>query len=97
MEHDEIEPGAVAVNLPESDSRGGLRSVAHDINGALNNISLNLELLDRADRAASGGDGIPEGSRERYMANLRRAVAKISEIVSSRLVPPGRSGSAPGD
>jgi signal transduction histidine kinase len=94
MEHDEIEPGAVAPKVPEADSRGALRTVAHDINGALNNISLNLELLDRA---AAAGDGIPEESRQRYMGNLRRAVAKISEIVSSRLVPLARPGSEPGD
>ena len=89
MEHDESKSGAPATSAPGTEARSELRAVAHDINGALNTIALNLELLDRA---AAAGDSAPEGSRERYMGNLRRAVATIGQIVSARLLPLDRAG-----
>jgi signal transduction histidine kinase len=90
MERDEIKPEEPTTpSLPGADPRGELRAIAHDINGALNTIALNLELLERA---AGAGDSTPEGARERYMGNLRRAVATIGQIVSARLLPHDRSG-----
>ncbi len=83
MDQGEENPLASGGDEPR-DLRKDLRGVAHDINGALNNLALNLELLDRS---TAQGAVAPEGARERYFASLRRAVDKIGEIVSQRLLP----------
>ncbi len=71
------------------DFEARLRSVAHDINGALNTLALNLELLDRATAAArdAGEEESPEAARERCLASLRRATDQIQRIVSQQLLP----------
>lgn len=75
-------------NLPgdgEGQNRASLatlRELAHDMNGALNNLALNLELLERAMR----NEGAPAPACERYFANLRRALEQLTRIVGSQLV-----------
>ena len=66
-----------------------LRGIAHDLNGALNTLALNVELLDRS-KANSVGSEEDELARARYLASLRRAVREIQEIVEQRLSPLGR-------
>lgn len=64
-----------------------LRRVAHDINGALNTLALNIELLDRATaKGGEGSDGAGDAARQRCLASLRRAVDEIQQIVGRRLV-----------
>ncbi len=76
-------------NLPDDGegqnraSLATLRELAHDMNGALNNLALNLELLERAMR----GEGNPAPECERYFANLRRALEQLTQIAGSRLLP----------
>jgi hypothetical protein len=78
----------------EAESEGGprdlalqLRRVAHDINGALNTLVLNLELLDRATATRdAAAEGARSGARERSLASLRRAVSEIQKIVGGRLL-----------
>ncbi|MEO7794302.1 MAG: hypothetical protein ABIV06_05960 [Thermoanaerobaculia bacterium] len=82
-----------AKDAPSANPREGLRAVAHEINGALNTIALNLELLERV---AMAGDGAAEGARERYMTHARRGVSAISQIVTLKLLPLAGSGGAPG-
>lgn len=66
-----------------------VRAIAHDLNGALNNVALNVELLDAA--TASGREaGFDADSRARALANLRRAVREIQGIVECRLLQVGR-------
>lgn len=75
------DPGAVA-------SDRSLQRVAHDINGALNSLALNIELLDRATAFGSAADDEARAAaRERCLAALRRAVAEIQQIVAHRLSP----------
>lgn len=84
MEQDEERSAMPAAPEPRQDLRKSLRGVAHDINGALNNLALNLELLDRS---TAPGSTAPEGARERSLASLRRAVDTIGQIVHQRLLP----------
>lgn len=89
--------GATAAKPPDpagAESEGGakraaVRGIAHSINGALNSLALNVELLDRctANRVGSEED---ELARARYLASLRRAIREIQEIVEQRLGPLGR-------
>lgn len=72
----------------ESDNaplRDPVRNIVHGLNGALNNLSLNIELLDKL--AAAGDD---EARRTRYLASLRRAAREIQEIVERQILPLGR-------
>ena len=80
-----------------------LRRVAHDINGALNTLVLNIELLGRAMEADeadpdTGRDASERAARELRLATLRRAAGEIQHIVRERLVPlaGGDSGSGRG-
>lgn len=74
-----------------------LRRIGHDINGALNTLALNIELLDRATAAAGGAGESPEqAARQRSLEALRRAVAEIQRIVALRLVPLADSGADAG-
>ena len=81
-----------ASSAPESEGpsrglEGELRRVAHDINGALNTLALNIELLDRATaKGGEGSDGAGDAARQRCLASLRRAVDEIQQIVGRRLV-----------
>ena len=69
--------------------RAALHGIAHSINGALNTLALNVELLDRsaANRVGSEED---ELARTRYLTSLRRAIGEIQAIVELRLSPLGR-------
>ena len=69
--------------------RATVRGIAHSLNGALNTLALNVELLDRsaANRVGTEEDEI---ARARYLAGLRRAIREIQEIVEQRLSPLGR-------
>ena len=69
--------------------RAAVRGIAHSINGALNTLALNVELLDRsaANRVGSEED---ELARTRYLTSLRRAIGEIQAIVELRLSPLGR-------
>ncbi|MEO8275393.1 MAG: hypothetical protein ABI639_04195 [Thermoanaerobaculia bacterium] len=82
---------------PESRTLGALsssvRSIAHDINGSLNNLSLNIELLERSSRNSCGTE-LELASRERSLASLRRAMGQIREVVEQRLLPLGRAPEA---
>lgn len=72
----------------------GLHRVAHDINGALNTLALNIELLDRATASGSSADDETRAAaRDRSLAALRRAVVEIQQIVTLRLAP-GATGTA---
>ncbi len=68
-----------------------VRGIAHDLNGALNNLALNVELIDAA-TAGGSDDAADAASRARSLANLRRAVREIQSIVEQRLLPLGRPG-----
>ena len=65
--------------------RDPVRDIVHGLNGALNNLILNIELLDRL---AGGGDDSER--RARYLASLRRATREIQEIVERQLLPLAR-------
>ncbi len=65
--------------------RDPVRDIVHGINGALNNLILNLELLDKL---AGGGDD--DERRARYLASLRRATREIQEIVERQILPLAR-------
>jgi hypothetical protein len=78
------QPGGISADL---------RRIGHDINGALNTLALNIELLDRATAAAdAAGESSGQAARERSLAALRRAVAEIQRIVLLRLAPLADSG-----
>lgn len=66
-----------------------VRAIAHDLNGALNNVVLNVELLDAA-TASDREAGFDADARARALANLRRAAREIQGIVECRLVQLGR-------
>ncbi len=76
---------ALIVAIEES-----LRGIAHDLNGTLNNLALNVELLDRLTASPPGPND--EERRARHLANLRRAIGEIQQIVERRLTPLGRKG-----
>jgi signal transduction histidine kinase len=65
------------------------RDIVHDLNGALNNMILNIELLDRL--AGEGEDG---ERRARSLASLRRATREIQEIVERQIRPLSRASHA---
>ena len=69
--------------------RAAVRGIAHSINGALNSLALNVELLDRSTAKRVGSEE-DELARARYLASLRRAIREIQEIVEQRLGPLGR-------
>ena len=69
--------------------RAALHGIAHSINGALNSLALNVELLDRSTAKRVGSEE-DELARARYLASLRRAIREIQEIVEQRLGPLGR-------
>ena len=69
--------------------RESLRGIAHDLNGALNTLALNVELLDRSTASRVGSEE-DELARARCLARLRRAIGEIQEIVEQRLNPLGR-------
>lgn len=78
-----------------------LRRVAHDINGALNTLVLNVELLGRAMEADEadphpGQETSALAARGRCLATLRRAAGEIQQIVRDRLVPLAGGDSVPG-
>lgn len=90
--------GSIAADGEESpdELRASFRRVAHDINGVLNTLALNIELLDRSTAGVGGGlDGAAEGARERCLATLRRAVGEIQQIVAHRLLTIESSGADP--
>lgn len=92
MQEDDPGPGTQGSDDDGRELEARLRRVAHDINGALNTLALNVELLDRA-AAAEGGESA--AARERCLASLRRAVGEIQRIVRDRLLPLASGDSAP--
>lgn len=88
MEEDDLRSLPQAGAEETRELRASVRKVAHDFNGALNNMVLNLELLERALRA-DGAAPVP-GS-ERCLANLRRALGQLTLITSRRLAPLAQS------
>ncbi len=100
MSADERAASQQAADGGRRDFEARLRGVAHDINGALNTLALNLELLDRATATArdAGEEESPEVVRERCLASLRRATDQIQRIVSQQLLPlvGGSAGRPPG-
>ena len=66
-----------------------VRAIAHDLNGALNTLVLNIELLDASAAGVDGSAAAP-AQRARSLAAMRRAVRELQEIVEHRLLPVGR-------
>lgn len=63
-----------------------VRRIVHGINGALNILTLNIELLAAA--SAQGEESGKGGEQQvRSLASLRRAVRQIQEIVERDLLP----------
>jgi signal transduction histidine kinase len=67
-----------------------VRGIVHDLNGALNTLSLNVELLDLA-TAEPGWTGAGAASRARALAKVRGAKREIEAIVALQLLPIGRT------
>lgn len=63
-----------------------VRRIVHELNGALNILTLNIELLAAAQAQGeeSGKGGEQQALR---LASLRRAVRQIQEIVERELLP----------
>lgn len=102
MQEDDPEPGTQRGDDARREFEARLRRVAHDINGALNTLALNVELLDRATAtergtSAAGEEDPAHAARERCLASLRRAVGEIQRIVSDRLLPLGADDSPQGN
>ncbi len=74
--------------------RSSVRSIVHGLNGALNNLILNVELLDKMPAGAADA-GEEAARRARHLASLRRAVREIQEVVEHQLVPLGRADASP--
>ena len=97
MHQDDGRSNAGEGGEPPRDLGADLRRVAHDINGALNTLALNIELLDRATAAGGAAPVTPatppafdtarQVARDRSLGSLRRAVGEIQQIVGLRLVP----------
>ena len=87
----EERPGEAALATPSAGQREAVRRIAHDLNGALNNLALNIELLVQTS-APEGDAGQDAASRARYVANLHRAIRAIQEIVEQRILPLGHTG-----
>jgi len=68
-----------------------VRRIAHDLNGALNNLALNVELLVQTS-APEGDAGQDAAGRARYVANLRRAIRAIQEILEQQILPLAEPG-----
>ncbi len=78
-------------NLADPSSlRELLSGVAHDLNGALNTLILNIELLDATGAAVEGSD-LGAARWKRALAAMRRAAREAHEIVDRRLLPAGRA------
>ncbi|MBP9822940.1 MAG: hypothetical protein KBF21_01835 [Thermoanaerobaculia bacterium] len=65
--------------------RDPVRHIVHGLNGALNSLSLNIELLEKV--AETGDD---KERRARCLASLRRATREIQQIVERELLPLAR-------
>jgi hypothetical protein len=63
------------------------RGLAHDLNGALNSLSLNVELLRLA--AGSSEDAGEREDAERAAAAVGRAVRSMQETIRTQLLPIG--------
>lgn len=95
MQEDDRRPGMQGGDEARRELEARLRRVAHDINGALNTLALNVELLDRA-AAADVREDAAQAARDRCLASLRRAVGEIQSIVRDRLLPLSGGDSASG-
>lgn len=82
--------GETALATPSASQRETMRGIAHDLNGALNNLALNVELLVQT-AAPDEGAGHDAASRARYVANLRRAIRAIQEIIEQQILPIGKT------
>lgn len=77
--------------IPSANQREAVRRIAHDLNGELNNLALNVELLVQTS-APEGGAGQDAASRARYVANLRRAIRAIQDILEQQILPLAQPG-----
>lgn len=81
----EVRPAPRPGEVESAPLREPVRDIVHGLNGALNNLILNIELLDKL-----AGAGDDEVRRARYLASLRRATREIQQIVERQLLPLGR-------
>jgi hypothetical protein len=84
-EEAEVRPAPAPGEAESGSLRDRVREIVHGLNGALNNLILNIELLDRLEE-----DGHDEVRRARYLAGLRRATREIQEIAEKQILPLGR-------
>lgn len=87
-------PLAAAAEVGADPPQQPMREIVHDLNGALNSLTLHIELLDAATSNARGAAHDPAG-RARHFDSLRRAVRQIQAIVEHRLLTLGRDAAPP--